>query len=110
MGQVSVNINNHNYTLACRDGEEDRLIELASFVNKKAENLTKNLGNVGENRLLLMSALLMADELKEAWERLEKLEQNAPDVLDDVSRKKMSLLIDKASEKIEGIAAELEAY
>ena len=110
MGQISVNINNHNYTLACRDGEEERLIELASFVNQKAESLTQSLGNVGENRLLLMSALLMADELKEAWERLEKLENHAPDVLDDASRKKVSLLIDKASEKIESIAAELEAH
>jgi cell division protein ZapA len=110
MGKVSVNINNHNYTLACRDGEEERLIELASFVSQKAESLTKSLGNVGENRLLLMSALLMADELKESWEQLEKLEEHAPDVLDDEGRKNAALLIDKASERIEGIAAELEAH
>jgi cell division protein ZapA len=110
MGQISVNINNNNYNLACRDGEEERLIELASFVNEKAESLTESLGNIGETRLLLMSALLMADELKDAWERLDKLESHAPDVLDDAARKKVALLIDNASKKIESIAAELEAH
>lgn len=63
MGQVVVEIGGRGYTLSCRDGDESHLTELASGIAEKAESLTKSLGPMSEARLLLMAALMVADEL-----------------------------------------------
>ena len=66
MGQVSVTINNRTYRLACDAGEEDRLVELAAYLKAKVEKLTAEVGHVGDERLMLMAALQIADELLDA--------------------------------------------
>jgi len=63
MGQVSVTLNGRTYRLACDDGEEQRLAELATYVKVKLDQLTLEFGQVGDDRLLLMAALLVTDEL-----------------------------------------------
>lgn len=65
MGQVIVAIGGRNYPLACRDGEEAHLTALAADIAAKADRLTKSIGVISETRLLLMSALLIADEAHE---------------------------------------------
>lgn len=65
MGQLTLRVNNHPYTLACRDGEEAQLVGLAAMVDDKVSHLTAQVGQVGEARLLLMAALLLADEINE---------------------------------------------
>lgn len=65
MGQITLNVNNRPYTLACRDGEEAQLVYLAAYVNDRLGELVDKVGQVGEERLLLMTALLLADELQE---------------------------------------------
>ena len=69
MGQITVSIHDHQYTLACRDGEEERLAGLASYVDGKARSLVTKLGQVSEARLLLMAALLIADELQDVHDQ-----------------------------------------
>ena len=66
MGQVSITINNRTYRLACDAGEEDRLAELATYVKGKIELLTAEIGHAGDERLMLMAALQIADELWDA--------------------------------------------
>ena len=68
MAQVSITLNNRTYRLRCGDGEEERLAELAAYVREKMDGLTEQFGNVGDERLLLMSALIIADELWDARE------------------------------------------
>lgn len=63
MGQVVVEIGGRSYPLSCRDGDEGHLIELATGIDDKAESLTRSLGIMSEARLLLMVALMVADEL-----------------------------------------------
>jgi cell division protein ZapA len=65
MGQVVVEIGGRSYMLSCRDGDESHLTELASGIAKKADGLTQSLGPMSEARLLLMAALMVADELEE---------------------------------------------
>ena len=65
MGQVIVEIGGRNYPLSCRDGEEPHLTNLAATIAAKASTLTVNLGQLSEPRLLLMSALMIADEMHE---------------------------------------------
>ena len=66
MGQVAIAVNGRSYRFDCGDGEEPRLTELADYVNSRLEALTREHGNVGEGRLLLMAALTIADELWDA--------------------------------------------
>ena len=63
MAQVVVEIGGRNYPLACRDGDEAHLTELAAGIATKADGLTRSLGVMSEARLLLMAALMVADEL-----------------------------------------------
>jgi cell division protein ZapA len=66
MGQVTVTFNGRTYSLLCADGEETRLIELAEFVKRCAEALVEEFGQIGDDRVLLMAALTLADELMPA--------------------------------------------
>ncbi len=105
MSEITISVSGQNYTLACRDGEEERLIWLASYVDSKASTLIDNLGKVGETHLLLMASLLIADELQDCREGVdgEGSEQLT------VSQDRLIQMIDQTSEVIEGIAAKLES-
>ena len=62
MPLVSVMINQRPYTVACDDGEEEHLHQLAAHVDSKVRELLESVGQAGEQRLLLMAALLIADD------------------------------------------------
>jgi cell division protein ZapA len=66
MGQVAINLNGRSFRFNCGDGEEARLQELAAYIKSRVEDLTREFGNVGEQRLLLMAALYITDELWDA--------------------------------------------
>ena len=72
MGQVAATINGRTYRLNCADGEEERLSEIADYLRQKVEQLTAEFGQVGEDRLLAMAALMIADELFDAREELAR--------------------------------------
>lgn len=65
MGQVAVTLNGRTYRLRCEDGEEQRLFALADHVRDKVDRLVTEFGQIGEDRLLFMAALLVTDELFE---------------------------------------------
>ncbi len=81
MGQVSVTLNGRTYRLACDEGEEARLLELAAHVKERVESLTLEFGQVGHDRLLLMTALLIADELWDTRRALEVQIEEATEML-----------------------------
>tara|TARA_Y100000590_G_C15330032_1_gene867308 strand:- start:214 stop:666 length:453 start_codon:yes stop_codon:yes gene_type:complete len=62
MANVNVKFNNKDYLLSCEDGQEENLIELANYLDSKYTELKKNLGNIGENKLLLITAIQMVDD------------------------------------------------
>lgn len=66
MTQVAVNVNGRMYRLRCAAGQEDRLVDLASFVKSKLDSLFAEHGNAGDERVLLMAAIMIADELFDA--------------------------------------------
>src|SRR5262245_19079954 len=74
MGQVAVTLNGRSYRFDCGEGEEARLGELAAFVKGRVEDLKRQFGNAGEERLVLMAALLIADEL---WDTRAALAETA---------------------------------
>ena len=65
MAQVTITINNREYAVACEDGQEARLLQLARILDEKAKLLTQATGQVNENMLLALVGLLVADELTE---------------------------------------------
>ena len=62
MANVNIKFNNKDYQLSCDDGQEENLKELANHLDTKYSELKKNLGNIGENKLLLITAIKMVDD------------------------------------------------
>ena len=62
MANVNVKFDNKEYLLSCDDGQEENLKELANYLDSKYFNLKKNLGNIGESKLLLITAIQMVDD------------------------------------------------
>ena len=62
MANVNVKFDNKEYLLSCDDGQEENLKELANYLDSKYSKLKKNLGNIGENKLLLISAIQIVDD------------------------------------------------
>jgi cell division protein ZapA len=62
MANVNVKFNNKDYLLSCDDGQEGNLKKLANHLDLKYDELKKNLGNIGENKLLLITAIQMVDD------------------------------------------------
>jgi cell division protein ZapA len=71
MGQVAINVNGRSYRFDCGDGEEARLKELAASVKSRVDKLVREYGSVGDERLMLMAALLITDELWDAKAALD---------------------------------------
>ena len=62
MANVNIKFNNKDYLLSCDDGQEESLKELATHLDSKYSELKKNLGNIGESKLLLITAIQMVDD------------------------------------------------
>jgi cell division protein ZapA len=71
MGQATITINGRTYRLKCGDGEEARLLALSDIVRQRVDSLAGEFSAAGDDRLLLMAALMLADELLDAQARLE---------------------------------------
>lgn len=95
MPLVNVTVNDRSYAIACDEGEEDHLRELASHVDSKVRELAESVGQAGEPRLLLMAALVIADSQVELRAHLEKRAQE------------IAALVE-GKEKLERLVAELE--
>ncbi len=83
MANVSIKFNNKEFLLACEDGQEEHLEELLIQINKKFNNLKNDLGNLGENKLLLITAVKIMDEYYETKKKVDQKKQE----LNDLSNK-----------------------
>ena len=83
MANVSIKFNGKEFLLSCEDGQEDHLEELLIQINQKFNLLKNDLGNLGENKLLLITAVKVMDEY---YETKKKVEQKK-DELKDLSNK-----------------------
>ena len=113
MGQVAVTINGRSYEVACDDGQEDHLVRLASYIDKKVAELITSVGQIGDTRLLVMSSLLLADELSEAYSELTSLrgdDDEVPDspAPDSPANETLVAGIETLAQRVEDIAARLE--
>ncbi len=112
MGGLSIVINGHNYRIACDDGEEKRLQELATFVEERVVEMISSVGQVGDDRILVMASLLIADELYDAREELEALRSasagGAPAADREAVDDRLAKGMDTLAQRIESIASRLK--
>ena len=108
MGEVVVKINGRDFPLTCADGQEPRTRRLAQYVDGKIAEFSKSLGQIGESRLLLLAALVIADELSDTGEALQQ-ERNRPSAPELAEAAAAASEINGIAERIEGIAAALES-
>ena len=98
MANVSIKFNNKDYLLSCDEGQEENLKELASHLDQKYNKLKKDLGNLGENKLLLITAIQMVDEYFDLFKKIK----NKKDDFENLSTKfknLRSLAIDYKTQK-----------
>ena len=72
MANVNITFNGKEFLLSCDDGQEEHLIELAEQLNNKFVNLKSQLGNIGENKLLLITSVKVMDEYFETKKKIEE--------------------------------------
>ena len=106
MAQVTLRINGYAYTLGCKDGEERHLEAMGAEVGRRIEGVRLASGPSGEARMLVMAALLMADDIFEMRNKLQALEtaggQSKPDP-------KLGRKLNRMARRAEEIAAGLES-
>jgi len=110
MPQVSINIANRTYELACGEGEEQRVHELAAYVDDKVTQLRRQLPGVAEVKLLVFASLMLADESREARgmaKQAETARASATDNAETLATALEELItsrVDKMSKKVSGAA------
>src|SRR6478609_7878215 len=83
MGQVNATIAGRQYRLACEDGQEDHLLALAKDIDTRIIDLRRKFGEIGDTRLTVMAALMVADDLAEANRRVRQLEEEIAALQDE---------------------------
>ena len=105
MAQVTIRINGYAYTLGCDDGQEQHLLRMAESVEERINSIKAIGGQSGEARLLVLAALLMADELHDQSVLLGKLkaELQRPTGTDAETRRRIARLADQAEQIATGL-------
>ena len=102
MANVSIKFNNKEFLLSCEDGQEEHLEELLIHINQKFNDLKNNLGNLGENKLLLITAVNIMDEYYETKKRVDQKKNELKD-LSSKFRELKSLIYDYRDKKEEEV-------
>ena len=118
MGQVNATICSRQYRLACEDGQEDHLLALSKDLETRIIDLRRKFGEIGDTRLTVMAALMLADETADANNRVARLEaeiaslQQARAVSAERAREASDAVVgafNSAAERIEGITRKLNS-
>jgi len=116
MSQVIATIAGRQFRLACEDGQEDHLQALAKDIDQRIIDLRRKFGEIGDTRLTVMAALMVADELAEALHKMRRLEEDVAALQDarlvaaDRAKAASDAVVsafNSAAERIEGITKKL---
>ena len=116
MPLVNVLINGRAYTVACDEGEEDRLRDVSQILDKRVRELASSVGQVGDSRILVMAGLVICDELSGSLSRLSELENEVAALKQKLnndtgsSENALAEMIEKTSERLESIAARITPH
>ena len=82
MANVNIKFNGKDFLLSCDDGQEEHLKELLIHINQKFNNLKNDLGNIGENKLLLITSVQIMDEYFETKKKIEQKKTELKNISD----------------------------
>ena len=100
MANVNIKFNGKDFLLSCDDGQEEHLEELLTHINLKFSNLKNDLGNIGENKLLLITSVQIMDEYYETKKKVEQKKSELKNLSDKFKELK-SLVYDYKDKKDE---------
>jgi cell division protein ZapA len=108
MAQINVEVNGRPYAVGCEDGQEAHLMEIARLFDHQVRQVSQDLGQLGDTRLFLLGALLLADELHDARSRLAALNAEVLRLESEKGRIEARAVgaLDAAAARIEKLAAE----
>ena len=98
MANVNIKFNNKDYLLSCDEGQEENLVELSNHLNSKYTELKQNLGNIGENKLLLITAIKMIDDYFDLFKKAKSAKNDFQE-LSNKFKELRSLAINYKDEK-----------
>jgi len=116
MAEVSVTLNGRQVRMACEDGQEEHLMDLARALDMRIAGLRERFGEVGDTRLTVMAALTIADELGEMSARLKLLEEELAGLKDahvasadrtSITQNAIAAALSEAAERIESVTKKL---
>ena len=107
MAQVTIEINGRPYVVGCENGQEAHLAELARLFDRQMRQVSQDVGQLGETRLFLMGALLLADELSDVKLRLAQAQSELARMQSDQARVEVRAVsaLEGAAKRIEALAA-----
>jgi cell division protein ZapA len=108
MSQITIDVNGRPYTVGCEDGQEQHLLELARLFDRQVRQVSQDMGQLGDTRLFLMGALLLADELADARGRLTNVPAELARLQSERARLETRAVsaLESAAKRIEKLAAE----
>ena len=98
MANITIKFNGKEFLLSCEDGQEEHLDELSLHLNNRFNNLKNDLGNIGENKLLLITSIKIMDEYFETKKKIDQKKQELRD-LSNKFRELRSLVYEYKDEK-----------
>lgn len=117
MPEVNVEINGRKFRMACEEGQQAHLLQLAARFNQQIDNFKGTFGEIGDNRLTVMAGIAILDELTEAERRIATLERNVADLtaagealsqeVEDLEQK-FARRMNDAARKIEAISTAID--
>ena len=105
MPEVHLTINGRSYPVACEEGQESRIKELAQYLDRKTAEFVAKLGQIGEARLLVLAALVITDELAEAHVALRRHSAAEGNGVDTAA---LARGLEELAKRIEMIAVRME--
>jgi len=115
LAKVQIEINGRRYAIGCDEGQEDHVLRLARYFDEHVKRLASSVGQIGDQRLFLMGALIVADEMYDLKVRLDKAEAEIARLSDVRAQAAQAALdpapvtaLDGAAGRLEALAARLE--
>ena len=118
MGQVNIIVSGRSYRMSCDDGEEDHLAGLGQRFDAAIDELRSGFGEIGDQRLTVMAAILMTDRLDEAERRIAALEEElkraqgsgkSVSAQYEILHARLAKGLENAAQRVEGLAGLLDA-
>ena len=87
MAEVDISVNNRSYRISCKDGEEERILRLASLINNQVQQLSEKIGQLGEARMILLASLVLLDKSEETEKEAEKIISVTAEKIEKLAKK-----------------------